>query len=277
MATAAAETLAATFRANRAEGRIALKMQADCGVTRRDTVHESGSLRVRFPNSAGSQAEAVILNTAGGIAGGDRHELSFDVGSHAHLIVTTAAAEKVYRALDQAAQATTRLRVGEGASLTWLPQETILFDGARLSRSIEIDLAEGASLLFCEAVVFGRLAHEERVLSGLFHDRWRVRRNGVLAFADAFRIDDEIADKLARKPIGAGAIAFASLLLAPGDATQVAAVRGCEDAFEGEVGVSCWNGIALARFCARDSAALRHDLALAVSALGCPLPRVWLN
>ncbi len=273
----AAEILAETFRANRAEGRIALVMQARDGATHRASVHESGSLRIRFPNAPQGEAEAVLINTAGGIAGGDRHEVTLALDPGAALTITTAAAEKVYRAVDEPAQVRTRISVADHARLAWLPQETILFDGARLSRVIDIDLTQAASLLFCEAVVFGRSARGESVRAGLFHDCWRLRRDGALVFADAFRLDGSVADKLSRKAIGDGAIAFASVLVAPGDASQAEAVRAQADAFVGEVGASSWNGITLARFCARDSAALRHDLSLAIAALGYALPRIWLN
>ncbi len=274
--SAPVESIAATFRANRSQGRIAAAFAARDGVTRRVSVQEAGSLRVRFPNALYEAAEAVLVNTAGGVAGGDRQELAFDLGPQASLAVTTAAAEKIYRAADEAAQAVTTLRLADGARLVWLPQEAILFDGARLSRTIDIELAATASLVFAEAVVFGRTARGESVDAGLFHDRWRLRRDGALVFADAFRVEGG-RRTLRHKATGDGAVAFASLLLAPGEDAHVAAIRDHEAAYAGDVGVSCWNGVALARFCARDGATLRHDLMVVVAALGQQLPRLWLN
>src|SRR6476620_10724075 len=127
VSTAAAET-ARTFAANRAVGRIALAVQARAGMTRRARVREEGSLRVRCPGPASAELEAVIVNTAGGVAGGDRFTLGVTVEPEARLIVTTAAAEKVYRTLAPEARIDVKLDVAAGGSLAWLPQETILFD-----------------------------------------------------------------------------------------------------------------------------------------------------
>ncbi len=108
------------------------------------------------------------------------------------------------------------LEIGEGARLAWLPQETILFDRARLSRRIDVDLAESASLLMAEAVVFGRAAMGEAMSQGFFADRWRVRRAGKLVFADSARLDGAIAEKLGQPASAAGGIAIATVLIAPG-------------------------------------------------------------
>src|SRR5262245_18358262 len=144
------------FADNRAIGRIALTVEAHDGVSRRAHVREEGSLRVRFPETG--PLEAVIVNTAGGIAGGDRFGIDVTVGAGAYLTVTGAAAEKVYRSLGPDAGIAIKLDVRAGARLAWLPQETILFDRVHLRRSIDIDLAPDASLLLAEAIVFGRSA-----------------------------------------------------------------------------------------------------------------------
>ena len=125
----------AIFAANRAHGRVDLAVKAHGGVTRRAHVHEAGSLRVRCPNTTSSEMEAVLINTAGGVAGGDRFALDVAVGENASLVVTTAAAEKVYRAIGTDSVIDVSLDVATGGSLAWLPQETILFDRARLSRA----------------------------------------------------------------------------------------------------------------------------------------------
>jgi len=266
------------FAANRARGRVALGVIAEGGRTRRRQVGEEGSLRVRFPNTTAAECEAVIVNTAGGIAGGDHFALDIDVGPGAELAVTGAAAEKVYRAIDTDAQMCLTLSVADGAALRWLPQETILFDQARLSRSIDVDLAEGASLLLAEAVVFGRAAMGEHVEQGRLIDRWRVRRGGRLVFAETLRLDGGIAEMLARPAVAQGAAAIATVLLVPGSDDAVANVRALGEQFAGEVGISSWNGIAVARLCARDGAALRRDLVAVLSALDQRgLPRLWLN
>jgi len=272
------ESASQTFARNRAVGKIALTVHARDGISRRARVHEQGSLRVRCPGAPAEELEAVIINTAGGIAGGDRFTVDVAAGPGARAVVTTAAAEKVYRALDDAATVDVRLSVGAGAALAWLPQETILFDRAKLRRTVEIDLADGARLLLAEAIVFGRSGMGETVQDCELSDRWRLRRAGRLAHAEALRLDGGAAAKLARPAIANGGIAAATVLLAPADETAAAAVRELEPQFRGEVGVSAWKGLALARLCAADGAALRHDLVLVLAALRtAPLPRLWLN
>jgi urease accessory protein len=267
------------FAGNRAISRIALSVAADADRSRRQRVHEEGALRVRFPNVSNRDAlEAVIVNTAGGMAGGDRFDLDITVGSGAKLTITTAAAEKIYRSLGPDTEIRVKLDIGSAGTLGWLPQETILFDQIRLRRSIEADLAPDASLLLAEGVVFGRSAMGETLAHGHFFDRWRVRRAGALIFAESLRLDDAIAERLSQWAVAGGAAAIASVLKVPGDDAAVAAVRAKEKDFAGEVGVSAWNGLALARLVAPDGAALHRDLIAVLTAFGnMPLPRLWLN
>jgi urease accessory protein len=267
------------FAGNRAVGRIALSVAAAGGGTRRQRVHEAGALRVRFPNVTNKGTlDAVIINTAGGMAGGDRFDIDVAVKAGARLTVTTAAAEKIYRSLGPDTEIDVRLDVGPGAVLAWLPQETILFDQVRLRRAIEIDLAPDASVLLAEGVVFGRSAMSETVLQGRFFDRWRVRVGGALVFAESLRLDGAIAQRLAQRAVAGESVSVASVLKVPANEKAVAAVRAMEKDFAGEVGISTWNGLAVARLVASDGAALHRDLVSVLTALsGMPLPRLWLN
>jgi urease accessory protein len=266
------------FAANRAIGRIALTVAASAGRTRPARVHESGSLRVRFPHRDGAVLDAVIVNTGGGMTGGDRFDLDINVGAGADVSVTTAAAEKIYRSLGSDTTFDLNLTIGSGGRLAWLPQETILFDRARLRRKIDVDLAPDASLLLAEATIFGRSAMGETVRSGSFFDRWRVRVGGSLVFADAIRLDGAIAQSLAVPAAATGGAAVASVLKVPGTEECVAAVRAFQQDFAGEVGASAWNGLVAVRCVAADGAVLRHDLAKVLAALGSgPLPRLWTN
>lgn len=264
------------FAANRARGVIAISAEATAGVTRRQMVREEGSLRVRFPGPMAPALQAVIVNTAGGTAGGDRFDISCRAGAGADLTVSTAAAEKMYRSGGRDAEVLIRLDVENGGCLAWLPQETIFFNDARLSRRIDVELADNASLLMAEAVVFGRSAMGEAVHTGSFIDRWRVRRGGKLAFAETVKLDGKIAQQLGEPAVANRNVALATILIAPGDESQVAAIRAVAEDFRGEVGASAWNGFALARLCAPDGAALRHDLVAVLAALGrATLPRLW--
>jgi urease accessory protein len=268
----------AIFAANRAQGAVTFDVRLVEGLTRRHHLHESGSLRVRFPSPEADGLSAVFVNTAGGVAGGDRFDIDIAAGEGSRLTLTTAAAEKIYRAQSIPAQLNIALKAEAGAHLGWLPQETILFDRARVSRRIDIDLAESASLLLCEIVVFGRAAMGERMLRGEFVDRWRIRRGGRLAFAETVRLDGDIGAKLASPAIAKGGVAIGTALIVPGDEALVERVRTLSGTFGGEVGVSAWNGFAMARFCAQDAARLRADMmAVLGRASGSALPRLWLN
>lgn len=270
-----------TFAANRATGHIALSVAAHDGITRRAKVHEDGSLRVRFPNATPAALEAVLVNTGGGMTGGDRFSIEMTVGAGASLIAGTAAAEKIYRSSGADAEMGVRLSLAENARLAWLPQETILFDRARLKRRIDIDLAEDASLIMAEAVVFGRAAMDEAMEQGFFSDAWRIRRNGKLIYADTARLDGAIAEKMGERAVTDGGIAIATVLVAPGGERELEQVRALSEnsngGFLGEVGISAWNGLAVARLCAKDGAMLRHDLIAVLAALGTPVPRLWLQ
>jgi len=273
-----ASNASAIFAANRARGSVSFDVHRTEGVTRRRHLHESGSLRVRFPSPEADGLSAVFVNTAGGVAGGDRFDIEIAAGEGSRLAVTTAAAEKIYRAAGPAAELSIALRAEASSYLAWLPQETILFDRARVERRIDIELAESASLLLCEIVVFGRAAMGERMRSGEFFDRWRLSRGGRLVFAENIRLDGDIGEKLGRSAIAGGGVAIGTALIVPGDEALVERIREATTSSGGEVGISSWNGFAMARFCAQDAARLRADMMTVLGrASPSALPRLWLN
>ncbi len=263
------------FAANRAVGQVAFAVKQVGGKTRRASVHEAGSLRVRCPGAPAPELEAVLINTAGGVAGGDRFALEVAAGEGTRLVVTTAAAEKVYRTLGDPATIDVTLDVASGAELAWVPQETILFDRARLSRTIDVTLAADARIILAEAVVFGRAGMGETVEDGALFDRWRVRRDGRLVYAETVRLEGAIAKRLAEPAVAKGGLAIATVLAVPGDEAAVTAVRALT--LDGEVGASAWNGLAAVRLCGRDSATLRRDLVRVMTVLRGALPRLWTN
>src|SRR5207247_553365 len=215
--TALATKSETIFAANRAFGSVTFSAKSAGGKTRRAEVREAGSLRVRCPGAPAAELEAVLINTAGGIAGGDRFNLDIAAGQGTRLVVTTAAAEKVYRTLGPDSRIGVKLDVAAGAGLAWLPQETILFDRARLSRTIDVSLAPDARLLLAEAMVFGRSGMGEVVEQGTLADRWRIRRGGKLIYAESVRLDGAIAARLAEPAVAKGGVAVATVLIVPGD------------------------------------------------------------
>src|SRR5262249_30208902 len=159
-------------------------------------------IRIMFPRDIrGAVEEAVLIDTAGGIAGGDRLEISVTALPDASITVTSQAAEKVYRALNEPARVTTKLTALEAARLAWLPQETIVFNGGRLHRRTEIELSSGAELLALEWLVLGRTARGEEMTGGRITDSWRVKKDARLIWADSFRATDDVFAHLRRKAL----------------------------------------------------------------------------
>lgn len=265
-------------------GRIAVKAGSD-GRTRLNALHQKANAKIRIPKAYGPALEAVLINTAGGLTGGDRLDWSASAGAGTHLAIATQACERIYKSAGGAAQQTTRLDVGAGARLDWLPQETILFDDSALDRSIEIDLAPDAIFTGLETLVLGRVAMGETVHRTSLRDRWRIRRAGALIHADNLRLDGDVA-ALADGPATLDACtAIATLVhVAPGDDEQRAALaaRLREDLapMTGDVmraGVSAFAGKCIVRLMAPDGYRLR-PLAIAALAIlrdGAPLPAVW--
>jgi urease accessory protein len=261
----------------RAEGRAELYVARLGPATRAIRIAEAGSLRARMPRVPGPALEAVLINTGGGIACGDRFDIKVDAGPSTRLVLTTAAAEKAYRSDGVSAEISVRLALAAGADLAWLPQETILFDRARLRRRIDADLAADARLLLFEPLVFGRRARGEEVEQGFFEDHWRIRRDGRIVYADALRLAGPVSALLDRAPIAGGARALATLIyVAPEAESRLDEARGLLVASTGMAGASAWNGFLVVRFLGRDEAELRRDaIAFLKSFRDCALPRVW--
>jgi urease accessory protein len=240
-------------------------------------LYQRSPCRVLMPRVDGrTGGEIVLVNTAGGIAGGDR--LSFDIRTAwgAKVVFTTQAAEKIYRALDSSARIETRIAASDGARLDWLPQETIVFDGGRLDRSIEISLSSDARVLALEALVLGRAAYGETLSRGAIHDRWRVWRDSKLIWADDFRLDGDLAAQIRRPALlgGAGAVATA-IYVAPDAADRIDAARAA--LAEAQAGATVIDGMLIARIAAADAAELHRTVRNLLFVLrdGAEAPRVW--
>ena len=176
-------------------------------------VYQKFPIRIMCPTIGdGAVREAIVVNAAGGIAGGDRLEIEVTALGDALVTVTSQAAEKIYRSLDQPAQVVTKLKACDTAKLAWLPQETIIFNSARIQRQTEIDLCAGAELMALEWLVLGRTAHGEEVVRGHIRDRWLVRRDGRLVWADSFLVAEETFPHLRRKALLSGYKAIGTLL-----------------------------------------------------------------
>jgi len=197
----------------RARGAARVVLGGSPNGTRITDMYQQFPTRVMLPKIGdGAVNEAVIINSSGGIAGGDRLDIEVIVLDGASVAVTSQAAEKIYRALDRPARIATRLRAHKAAKLAWLPQETIVFDRARIRRQTEIDLSSGAELIALEWLVLGRTARGEKVVSGHIADTWRVRRDGRLIWADGFYVADGGFTQLHRKALLSNCQAIGTLI-----------------------------------------------------------------
>ncbi len=255
-------------------GRIAVKRSGNR--SRIDTLYQDGCAKIRMPDSFDQSLEAVLINTSGGLTGGDRLFWEVEAGTDTDLVVTTQACEKVYKASSGVADIETRLVVSDGAKLAWLPQETILFDNGYLSRRLDVDLAEDAEFVGVESVILGRTAMGEAVDKGLFRDRWRVRRDGRLIHAEEMRLDGDISGLTSMGGVLAGDVAFATLIYCGAYAeSYLPKIRAIVETAGG--GASHWQGKLLVRVTAKDGFELRKILIPVISALrnGAPVPKVW--
>ncbi|HEV2548705.1 MAG TPA: urease accessory protein UreD [Stellaceae bacterium] len=239
--------------------------------------------RVLFPTPEPDDIPmAALLTTSGGLAGGDRLSIAVAAEARARAVVATAAAEKVYGSQGAETRVAVTLRAEQSAWLEWLPQESILFDGARLVRSLAFEVAAGARLLAAETLVFGRIARGERFLQGLLHESWRVRRGGRLVWVDTTQLAGDVGAALARPAAFGGADAFATALYVGEDAASLLeTARDLAASGTCRSGATVVSGVLVARF--RGAAAsvraalMRYVAGLRQRAAGLPprLPRLW--
>ena len=224
-------------------------------------VFQRSPVRIMFPRAGCAIEEAVLVNTAGGIAGGDRLEFGVTALASASIAVTSQAAEKVYRALNEPARIATKLQACEAAKLAWLPQETIVFNWGRLSRETEVELSSGAELLALEWLVLGRAAHGEEMVGGHITDSWRVKKDGRLIWADSFRVTDEVFPHVHRKALLSNCKAVATLIyFGPHLDARLEYLRAIAAPLECHCAATSVAGLVIVRFAAKAS----YDLRLAV-------------
>lgn len=258
----------------KAAARLVAKHMA--GKTRLDVFYQESAAKIRIPESYDGRMEAVLINTSGGLTGGDRIAWQIEAGENCHVTVTTQACERVYKSSGGYAGVDTVLKAAAQSTLHWLPQETILFDQGALRRTLDVDLDETAEFIGLEAVLLGRKAMGEIVRTGLFRDRWRIRRGGRLIHAEDICLSGDLEALTARAAALAGSQAFATILYCgPRGEALLPKLR---DLFgEGMGGASLWNGKLVVRIVAPEGFDLRKMLVPAISLLrnGDPAPKVW--
>lgn len=240
-------------------------------------LRQAGSLKVLFPRSEDRRLQAVLVNTAGGVTGGDRFSLEAEAETDAHLVLTTQAAERAYRAPPgPVGEIDNRLHVQSGARLDWLPQETILFEGCSLHRKLRVDLEADAELLLAEPLVFGRRAMGERVTQADFQDRITINRAGRPLYMDALRFQGDVEAQLDRPGVAGANRALATVLMAsPRAAGFLEPIRALLPATGGASLIG--EDLLVLRLLAQDSFELRRSMIPIFETFsGNPLPRPWM-
>ena len=273
------------LRRSAVTGDAMLSVRAEDGVTRLVGLHHRDPLSLRLPRPGrGDIFEACLITTSGGVVGGDSLKVEVSAGAGSSLRVYPQAAEKIYRSLGADSRIAVQLMAEEGAWLEWLPQETIVFDGARLRRDTVIDLHPGARVLAGEFLVFGRRASGERLVQGLIHDAWRLRRDGELVWADALHAEGDLAAPLASAACLGGVTAYASVVYAASDAaSRLETLRSLlpSEPPEARWALTAVNGLVIGRFLGEALAVRRGYGAFWATArmelAGLPpsLPRLW--
>lgn len=266
------------FRQPRAHGAVNLSVKAGERGTTLARLRQSGSLKALFPRIAGPDIQSVVINTAGGITGGDTFNLKAHAQAGTRLTLTTQTAERAYRAQPgETGLLKNQLLIDSGARVHWLPQETILYQGSALSRSLHVEIGHGASFLMVEPLVFGRKAMGETLTDACFTDRIEIHREGRLQYLDAVKLKGNITAQLARPHTAAGAGAMASLVYSSVDAeTWLAPIRA---KLGNSGGVSLINDqLLVLRLLAPDSYLLRQTLIPILNVItNDNLPRCWMT
>lgn len=274
---AAISTQATSVVQPRAIGSVELRVKPIEDRTEIRDLRQAGSLKCLFPRQCDLTRDAVLVNTAGGITGGDSMRFSGHAEPGTALTVTTQAAERAYRATGpEMGCVENRLTLDAGARVNWVPQETILFDGSALSRSTQIDLQRDASLLFCEPLAFGRLAMDEVLRNVHFHDRVVIFRDGIPLYQDAVRMAGNIHAHLDRPFVANGARAMANLVyVAPNASVHLDPIRLLLPETGGTSLLA--DDVLVLRLLAADSYDLRKSLIPVLKRLlRSDLPRCWM-
>lgn len=194
----------------------------------------SGPLRVQrdlYPEGRGT-CHTIVVHPPGGIAGGDTLEVRARLGAKSAALLTTPGAGKWYRTQSVAARQTLDFGVAPGASLEWLPQETILFDGAIAEMKTVVRLEGDAAYIGWEILCFGRAASGHRYRSGVLTQRTEVFLGAARLWSEQARVEGD--DPLLSSPVGLDGHSVCATMLAAGPDIPNDVLAACRDIAPGE-------------------------------------------
>lgn len=242
-----------------------------------DRLYQRGAAKALLPQSYCSSHEVVLVNTAGGITGGDKFDYSCRVDA-SKVVVTTQAAERAYcSSAEEKARMNVRLGAANGGVIHWLPQETILFDGCTFGRRIDVDLDQTSECLILESLVFGRHAMGEELRSCHFTDSWRIRQNDRLLHAEGLSLHDDVPGLLkAHSAAGTAQMAATLVYVGPRLDQLQADIVSVIPSLTSRVATSAFQGRLVLRLLAAETMAGKTDLRRILSSIrGQQVPRVW--
>ena len=260
----------------RARGRIELGFSFKKSLNCLSHLHQSGCLKALIPKNYSTVPDVVLINTSGGITGGDRLQIQVGVGQKAHVCITSQTAERVYRSSQGMGEIEVKLNLDKSSKLDWIPQETILFDKSAVQRSIKVNMCNNSFLFMVESIILGRQAMGENVTNNLFLDRWQILRNNEPTYFEALKLSN--ANELSGLATLGKNKALATLLyVAPDSEERLQQMREllANHAILGAA--TAWDGKLIVRLISEHPQFLRFTLIDIVTKFRkMSLPRVWL-
>ena len=256
------------------------------GATRLKELYQSDPLRIFFPNTPDQDIlQAALVNVSGGLVGGDKISADIQLGKNTKAVIAAQSAEKVYRSSGEDTRMEIKIKVGPGSWLEFLPQETILFQGSRLRRQIDISIEGDGSLVAGEILIFGRRGYGEYFESGLIHESWEIERDGRLLWADTLHMEKNIASTINHPACFDGAVAMATVIYAgPNAKDNLLVIQNLLIATDSDVlsSVTCINGVMIIRWLGSNALDVRNDFGAfwcafrsKIADLPEKLPRLW--
>ena len=261
----------------RAQGKLKLHFTEISGETNISHFYQSGSLKALLPKPSANHIEAILINTSGGLAGGDELLMSFETGPNTKTSITTQAAEKVYKSAKENSIVEVDVNVGENGYFFWCPQETILFHESRMKRTLNFQIRNSSKLLIVENIIFGRQNMGEQSISGQLVDRWRISRENKLVLAENFIFNEK--KHLSGTATLGDNHCISTVIYASHDAENyLESTRALLNTDEVSGGASCWNYLLIARIAAKKPEMLKGILLLLLRLLSKDkLPRIWAS
>ncbi len=239
-------------------------------------LYQSGCLKALLPKNHSHVPEAVLINTSGGITGGDKLNIGVELKERAQATVTTQTAERIYKASHGFGKIKVQLDLNQDASLDWLPQETILFDKSAVKREITVNMHKTSKLFMVESIILGRVAMGEALTNNCFLDHWRIVQENKILYAESLKLSNA-NDLLGITTLGENKALATLLYVAPNAEEKLQHMRALLKQCDLISAASAWGGKLVTRLITDSPQRLREALIFIISEFRKKqLPRVWL-